>query len=195
MITLLTSRLIEALAVLLLTFSSESSVTVQQGKTVAVPIAIENATDVYAVDLTVALTDAGIAQVIGMTPDGVLPADFTVLDGTTGNLVWTRTGDVDGFSGNGHLVTVELLGVSAGTTQLTLSRARLCDSTAAYLDYELSDRAVEITVTPAPGLQRVVLIVKREPLASVLVLLIAIGLLLLLVVQIRLLKRILRPRP
>jgi hypothetical protein len=152
------------IATLLLSFWPES-LTIQQGQTATVSIQITEAEDLYAAEVSVRLDDPEIVRVVGMQPDGVLTADSTQRDGRDGRLAWSRAGQTQGFTGNGHLVTIELEGLNPGTTALRLSGGSFYSSQGQQLDCQLSPEPVIITVHRAPMSRRLAMIAQSYPRA------------------------------
>jgi hypothetical protein len=174
---------------LLLSFWPES-LTVQQGQTATVSIQIEGAKDLYAADVSVTLDNPNVVRLVAMRPDGVLAPDSTLSDGRDGQLAWSRTGQTQGFTGNGHLATVQVLALSPGTTALRLSAGSFYTSQGEHLDCQLSPEPVMITVTRAPLSERLLTIVQSHPRAVGFLVLVAVAVLLAGIVMIGIVKRL-----
>jgi hypothetical protein len=177
------------IATLVLNFWPES-LAIQQGQTATASLHIEGARDLYAAEVSVTLDNPRIARVVGMQPDGVLTADTTQRDGRDGRLAWSRTGQTQGFTGNGHLVTIELEALSPGATALRLSGGSFYTSQGEQLDCELSPEPVMITVTRAPLSERLAMIAKSNPLAVGFLAIVAAAVLLVGIVMIIMFKRL-----
>jgi hypothetical protein len=177
------------IATLLLSFWPES-LTLQQGQEATVSIQIEGAEDLYAADVSVSIDNPNIVALVSMRPDGVLAADSTLRDGRGGQLAWSRSGQNQGFTGKGHLATVQIQALSPGKTALRLSGGSFYTSQGQHLDCELSPQPVIITVTQAPLSERLLMIAQSHPREVGFLLLVAVAVLLAGIVMIGIVKRL-----
>jgi hypothetical protein len=158
-------------AALLLTFSLQATtisivptdMTIQAGSTTQIDIFINDVTDLYAFGFDLVYNPTFL-NALDVNEGGELPsagatffAPNTIdnIGGTVSGIGDTISGSGPGVNINGILVSVDVAGIAAGTSDLSMANVILLDSNFKNIAFTEDDSSIQVTqsatVTPEPG--------------------------------------------